>query len=386
MKISVIGPVFPYRGGIAHFTTLLVKNLVQEGHNVQTISFKKQYPKWLYPGKSDKDFSEGREKVEADYLLKPLSPYTWKKTINKIINFNPDEIIVTWWVTFWSPAFRHIVSRLKKRGFHVSILIHNTIPHEPRPWDQLLARSVLKQADRFIVMTEKEKLRLLNLLPKATQINVVPHPVVQLFKPSEEPRLILKQRLGLPEAPPILLFFGFIRPYKGLKSLIEALAIIAKQGSDAHLLVVGEFWENPEYYSSLIETLGLKNRIHILNKYIPDKFVGDYFNVSDLFVAPYVNGTQSAAVKTALGFGLPVVVTEAIADKLVYSLPHRCKVVPVNDPEAMAKGIIQQLSVPVLKKADIASLTKESWIELVSAICTINTNQKVNQTENKSGD
>ena len=135
MKISLIGPVTPYRGGIAQFTTLLAKRLIDSGHHVQVVSFKKQYPQWLYPGESDKDYSLGREKVEAAFLLSPLNPLTWIKTVRAIKAFKPDEIILPWWVTFWGPAFRYVSKRLKNKEFRIAYLIHNTIPHEARAFD-----------------------------------------------------------------------------------------------------------------------------------------------------------------------------------------------------------------------------------------------------------
>ena len=368
MKISLIGPVTPYRGGIAHFTTLLAKQLIDAGHDVQVISFKKQYPKWLYPGESDKDFSPGRETVEAEFLLRPGNPFTWTKTVRAIAAFNPDKVIIPWWVTFWGPAFRNVSKRLKNKGFQINYLIHNTIPHEARAFDKWLARRTLAQADRFIVMTHKEKQRLLELLPSAKKIEVVNLPIFHPSSPSGLTQEEINQKLALPEGIPVILFFGFIRPYKGLNVLIEALHIIHNMDIPAHLLIVGEFWNNKEQYIAQIDRLGLWEYVHLVDQYVPDDEVSIYFEAADLYVAPYINGTQSASLKSALGWGLPVVVTEAAADPLARTLAKQCRIVPVNDARSLAQGIVDQVGRPRLENSQINNLIQNSWMEIVNVI------------------
>ncbi len=368
MKITLIGPVYPYRGGIAHFTTLLAKKLIEAGHDLQVVSFKKQYPAWMYPGESDKDHSPGREKVAANYLLTPLNPLSWRKTARAIAAFQPEQVIVPWWVTFWGPAFRSVITRLKKNGFPVTLLIHNTMPHEARPLDRLLARRTLEQADRYIVMTEKEKGRLLDLLPGASNILVAPLPIFHAFKPTPLTRQDARQNLGLPPDQPVLLYFGFVRPYKGLAVLIDALKILSDRGSKAHLLIVGEFWEDKTRYLLQIQTLGLRQQVHIHDAYVPDDKIAPFFKAADLFVAPYIDGTQSAALKTALGFGLPAVVTDVITDGTVQRLPDRCRVVPAGDAGALAEGIREQLQNPILEAGRIEGLIDQSWDAMLSAV------------------
>ena len=371
MRISLIGPVPPYRGGIAHFTTLLAKKLMAASHDVQVISFKKQYPAWLYPGESDKDESPGREQVDAEYLLSPLNPISWRETVRAIVAFKPEQVILPWWITFWGPAFHHIKNQLKRLGIPTTILIHNTLPHEARPWDRILAKRTLKGADRYIVMTEKERTRLLALLPNAKEIYIIPHPLYRLFTANQLSKKESRSRLGLPENKPIVLFFGFIRPYKGLADLIEAINIIRSQGMACHLLVAGEFWDKRATYDQQIKRLALEDYIHIFDKYIPDNEVSDYFNAADLFVAPYSEGTQSGVLKAALGFGLPAVVTDIIADSMVKNMPDRCEIVPPGDPEALAKGIIKKSSTPKLNPLQVDTLFDQSWRALVELLCNM---------------
>ena len=368
MKISLIGPVYPYRGGIAHFTTLLAKKLIEAGHEVQVVSFKKQYPAWLYPGKSDKDHSPGREKVQAAYLLTPLNPFTWRRTVREIVAFEPKQVIVPWWVTFWGPAFRFVITRLKRRGILVTVLIHNTMPHEARFLDRFLARRTLGEADRYIVMTEKEKGRLLALLPEARDIYIAPLPIYHAFKPTGLSKPQVREQLKLSSDQKILLYFGFVRPYKGLKVLVEALRILLDRDVNTHLLVVGEFWEGKSAYLNQIQDLGLSNRVQIFDTYIPDDEVAAFFEAADLFVAPYIDGTQSAALKTALGFGLPVVVTDVIRDEMIDSLPERCKVVPAGDASALAEGIFEWIRVPRQTADQIGEVVEQSWEAMLEVV------------------
>ncbi|TLM99460.1 hypothetical protein FDZ73_21815 [bacterium] len=143
MKIVLVGPVYPYRGGIAHYTTMLAKTLQDAGHDVKVISFKRQYPKWLYPGQSDRDPSGEPLTVPASYPLDPLYPWTWTRTVSSICRDKPDMVLFQWWTTFWAPAFAVVAAMLKRRRIRVGFLIHNVIPHEARPWDKILAKMAL---------------------------------------------------------------------------------------------------------------------------------------------------------------------------------------------------------------------------------------------------
>jgi len=367
-KITLIGPVFPYRGGIAHFTTMLAKQLMDAGHEVQVISFKKQYPVWLYPGESDKDDSPERLKVDAEYVLTPLNPLSWHKTTRAILEFQPDQVILPWWVTFWGPAFSHIIARLKRRQIPVTMLIHNTLPHEARFIDKFLARRALKGADRYIVMTQKEKVRLKSLLPGVQNIQIAPLPIYHAFKENQQSRDEIRHSLGLPENAPVILFFGFIRPYKGLDILIEAFSLLAERIKSAQLLIVGEFWHDKASYQSMINDLGLRDQVHIHDKYIPDDAVAPYFKASDVFAAPYVGGTQSAALKTALGFGLPSVATKIIEDEFLKTIPDRCLIVSTGNPRELADALERQMQKSILPPAEIEALVRRSWLGMVEAV------------------
>ena len=367
MKISLIGPVYPYRGGIAHFTTLFARQLAQTGNNIQVVSFKKQYPAWLFPGKSDKDYSKTREKVDAEFIINPFNPLSWHNAVKSILSFHPQKVIIPWWVTVWGPCFHHIISTLKRHGISTDVLVHNVIPHEDNPIDRWITKWTLTQASHFVVMTSKEKERLQNILAEPPQIDIVPHPIYQQFTPTMKGKPELRNNLGLPEEKKFVLFFGIIRPYKGLLDLIEAFKLINEKDKDIHLIIAGEYWDDREKYIHKISDLGLQNIIHLFDYYIPDDEAAQFFEAADLFVAPYTGGTQSGAVKSALGFGMPVIITDIIADDLLLELPDICKVVPKGSPQSLAEAIKEKISEPTLDPQITHEIYRKSWNSLVNA-------------------
>jgi glycosyltransferase involved in cell wall biosynthesis len=331
MNITLIGPVYPFRGGIAHYTTVLAAKLSDTGNEIQVISFKRLYPTWFYPGKTDRDPSRDPLKVDALFLLDPYNPLTWDKTINAIGLYKPEIVIMQWWVTLLAPAYAYVASRLRKKGFQIAYLIHNVMPHEPRFWDKFLARLALSQGSKFIVQTLKEKDRLLELLP-GKNVVVSPHPAYDIFAVQKIPKTEARHLLGLDVQTPIALFFGFVRPYKGLKYLLEVIARLKAIGSDVQLVIAGEFWEDITIYKQHIAALGIEDRIRIENRYISNEEIGLFFSAADIFIAPYIGGTQSGAVRIALGFNMPSIVGVEIADEdLIKNYPEMVKIVQPKD-------------------------------------------------------
>lgn len=367
MKIVVIGPVYPYRGGIAHYTTLLVKALQDAGHVVKVISFKRQYPKWLYPGETDRDPSQQPLTVPATYLLDPLYPWTWQQAVNATIEENPDLVLFQWWTTFWALAFAFISRRLKAKNIRVGYLIHNVIPHEARPWDKFLAKMALRQGNGFIVLSDSQQGKLQTLIPSA-KILLTDLPVFDMFSPQRIEKGTARRILGIPEGLPVVLFFGIVRPYKGLKLLVEAMGTLADEDLSAGLYIAGEFWEDVKTYTDQIERLGLKGKVWIDNRYVPNEEVPVIFSAVDVFAAPYTShATQSAAVKMALGFGLPVAVTEPVVDDTMRPwINQGVYVCPTEDPSSLKEAILRAIkagpaSVPTIENS-------AGWQSLVDCI------------------
>ncbi len=308
MKFVLVGPVYPYRGGIAHYTTMLCRALRERRHEVLMVSFKRQYPSWLYPGRSDKDPSQQPLLVEdARYWIDSLNPLTWLATFWRIRRYRPDALILQWWTTFWAPVWFVLggLNRLFLRKPLVYIC-HNVLPHEVRWWDPWLARAVLRWGTQFIVQSEDEERRLLSLLSKV-QTTVVPMPVFDMFANQRIPKEEARRHLGLPVDVPILLFFGIVRKYKGLQDLLAAMPEIRAHLGRVVLLVAGEFWEDKQPYLEMIERLGIGDSVIIEDRYIPNEEVGLYFSAADVLVAPYRRVTGSGAVQMARGFGVPIV-------------------------------------------------------------------------------
>ncbi len=372
VKICLVGPIYPFRGGIAQSTTLLAKALRHAGHSVEVYSFKRQYPAWLYPGQSDREPDANPDPFPANYVLDPLEPWTWWQAARQIGANKPDLVLVIWWTTFWSPAYASLAYLLKRAGVRVAFQIHNVLPHEQRFIDRFLARLTLSQGQGFIVHMESERKRLLHLLPKAGPTALSPLPVFDQFLQFRLPKAEARARLSLPDGEPMVLFFGIVRPYKGLKYLVEALGILDQGGVKTRLVVAGEFWEDINSYQQQLALLGILDRAMLLNRYINNEEVGLYFSAADVFAAPYTAGTQSAAVKTALAFGLPVVLTDRLVDELIAGQAERVLSVPPGDAQALANAILAQINLDAgAQTTGQPGPSNTGWEQLVRVIESI---------------
>jgi len=298
-RIVLVGPVFPYRGGIAQHTTMLKRTLEKETL-IRTVSFKRLYPAWLYPGSSDtEEGNNGAIETGVYYLLDSLNPITWYTVARICIDFKPDAIIIPWWTIYWTFCFWYLARRFRRANIQVVFLCHNVIEHESAGWKIFLAKLALQQTDRFIVQTRQDEKNLTDLLPGA-QIRRHPHPLYHQFP---KPARHLARRAGLE-----LLFFGFVRPYKGLDLLIDALHL-ARLPADFFLTIAGEFWQGQDQFRQQINEKSLQNKIEIIDRYLPDQEVADLFQRADLVVLPYRSATGSGVIPLAYHYNKPVLVT-----------------------------------------------------------------------------
>ncbi len=365
MKISLIGPVFPYRGGIAHYTAILALSL-ENKHQLQTISFLRQYPGWLYPGRSDKDPSQNPIQVPAKFILDPIFPWTWAQALNSIRIFRPNLVITQWWTTFWALPFAYLNARLKKMGIKTAYLVHNVMPHESRPWDRWLAKQALSKANHFIVQTQSEVRQLSELVSNA---NIHSCYIPPFFKLAENviSSEVARRKLNIPLHERIFLFFGFVRPYKGLEFLLQAFKELQNRDKNNRLLITGEFWGDKSSYLTKIEAYGLSESVTIIDKYIPNEQLPVVFGAPDCLVVPYKGGTQSAVASTGLAFGLPLIVTERIAKSISSEFMSKIKVTSSQDinelVEAMASIKRRDLFEPATPIRD-----KFSWDQMVKIV------------------
>jgi glycosyltransferase involved in cell wall biosynthesis len=310
MSLTVIGPTHPFRGGIAHYTTLLVRSL-RASHSVQFFSYSRQYPHWLYPGNTDLDPSHSLLTYEAPSVkFDALNPLAWIRLAREVRASNSRLVILQWSTVYWTPFYWLFLRSLGKRRQPKSVFIcHNVMEHEPNRIKSSLSRRVLNCADFFITHSQWDRDNLMRWLgpSRAAAIRVCPHPAYEHLSQPVLSKAEAKAGLGI-YAERVVLFFGFIRDYKGLRYLIESLPQV-RMKLDVHLLIAGEVWGDATSYHELISRLGISANVTFVEGYIRNEEVARYFAASDLVVIPYVSATQSGIVQLAYGFGKPVVVS-----------------------------------------------------------------------------
>lgn len=338
MRICLIGPAFPFRGGITHYSTLLYRYL-RRNHETRFLCFRRQYPAWLFPGKSDKDTSKDVILEEGiEYVLDSLNPWTWVSTFSTIRNFRPHMVILPWWVSFWAPQF-YTIGRLIRRYTSAKLLFicHNVVEHESNRIRRLLTRTVLENGHMFVVHSREDMKNLKRMLPKA-EIREVFHPTYVEFPHKGISRDAARRILEVEGN--VLLFFGFVRPYKGLIYLLEALPQVLAN-IPVTLLVVGEFWGDKAKYLEKVQQLGLNGAVRIVDEYVPNEEIEAYFKAADLLVMPYVSATGSGVVQLSFAFGTPVLVTNVGALPEVVKDGETGYVVPSGNSRAIAERILE---------------------------------------------
>ena len=334
-KIVLIGPVYPYKGGISHYTGLMYRALSAK-YEVSMISYRFQYPKFLYK-KEQKDYENDSFKIDGtDYMIHTANPVNWFSVAGKIRKINPDLIIFQWWHPYFAPCYWSVAKLLKK--YRKLFVCHNVFPHERFPFDRLLAKMVLRQGDSFIVQSGKDGEDLKTILPDAVYEQTV-HPTYNAFKFEEMSKEEGRRRLNIAPDRKLLLFFGFVREYKGLKYILEAMPRIAEKQKNISLLIVGDFGsqENKGFYEKIIEKNGINDYVEIYDGYIPDKEIEKFFAACDLVVLPYESATQSGIVQIAYGFEKPVVVTNVGGLPDVVNDGRTGYIVEPGNPKALAR-------------------------------------------------
>ncbi len=338
MKITILGPAYPFRGGIAALNERLAKQLISEGHNVNIVSFTVQYPKILFPGKSQ--FSEQKETFNFPITreVNSVNPLNWIKVGQKLQKAKPDLLIVRFWLPFMGMSLGTIC-RFVKKNKHTKIIsvVDNFIPHEKRPGDSFLSKYFAKPIHGFIAMSGSV-LNDLNNFDSSKPKKLTPHPIYDHYGKIESRETALA-KLNLPINNNYILFFGFIRDYKGLDLLFEAFTNSFFRKNSIKLLVAGEFYADENRYLQLIKDLNLEDLVILKTEYIPNDKVQDYFNAADIVAQPYKSATQSGVTQIGYHFNKPMLVTNV--GGLSEIIPHMKigYVVPVDSNE-IAKALI----------------------------------------------
>jgi len=334
LKFCVIGPTYPFRGGIAHYTTLLVKHL-RERHQVVFYSYSRQYPRWLFPGSTMPDPSSRALEEPCERTIDTLNPLTWWQTAQRIAADKPDVLLLQWWTPFWIPLLLTVSVITRRAQIPILYLCHQMIEPDSSALELLLARPALRLGDAFIVVSQKDFAMAQRMLGDKP-IRAGHHPIYDGFPQQGLARVEARARLGIEPDEPLLLFFGFVRRYKGLRYLLEALG---KLSQPPRLLIAGEFWEEEQLYRDLIRQLGLEQHVIIHNRYIPNEEIESYFVAADALALPYLSGSQSGVGMIALNYGIPVIATSVggLAETVTHG--ETGLIVPPADSVALASAI-----------------------------------------------
>lgn len=371
MKVLVIGPAYPYRGGLSAFNERMAMQFKSEGHEVKLFTFTVQYPSFLFPGKTQ--YSDGPAPSELNIKrgINSVNPANWLRQGIEMRNEDADLAVISYWMPFMSPCLGTIARMLRKSGkTKVVAVLHNVVPHEKQVFSKALSRYFVSSVDGFVYLSRSvgDDLKVFDAIkPRAFS----PHPVYDNFGEKLSRSEALKE-LGLDASKRYLLFFGFIRDYKGLDLLLKAMAEpCMKAEKDVDLIVAGEFYGNEEKYKTLERELGLQGRVRWFSDFIPDEKVKLFFSAADLIVQPYKSATQSGVTQIAYHFekpmvvtnvgGLPEIVPDGKAGYVVEPSPKSiaaaiCDFMARNDADCFIQGIKQEKQ-------------KYSWSAIIAA-CT----------------
>lgn len=371
MKIYFVAPAYPLRGGIAHFVAILHNHLKKRGHESKILSFTLQYPKFLFPGKTQEEESKDNIPVEAEPVFSSINPFSWIATFGKIRRYKPDLVIFKYWMPFFAPGFGTVclLTRLFTRS-KTLFICDNIISHETIPGETIITRIVLRLVDYFIVQSDSVKNDLIRLHPKANYKEVA-HPLYDVFCSKSFIPEACRSGLNVPQNVPVILFFGFVKPYKGLIYLIRAIPYVLQKLPNAKFIIAGEFYDDRESYVNEIETLRVQDAIRLYEDYIANEEVGRFFTAADIVVLPYVSATQSGIVQIAYSFNKPVITTDVGGLPEVVRHGQTGFIVPPQNSRALGEAIVRFFSE---SRADefIANVIEEkkkySWEPMVTAV------------------
>jgi glycosyltransferase involved in cell wall biosynthesis len=370
-KIIIIGPAYPLRGGgIATFNERLAKEFIDEGFDTTIYTFSYQYPSFLFPGKTQYSAEPPPENIPIKIKISSINPINWISVGNQLKKIKPDIIVVRYWLPFMGPCLGTILRKVKKNQHTKVICIaDNILPHEKRPGDKIFTKYFLKPIDGFITMSQKV-LGDLNQFAKNKPAQLVPHPLYDNFG-EKISKTEARKKLSINEDDKVILFFGFIRKYKGLDILLEAFKILKSTNKiqNLKLLIAGEFYDDEKNYETLLNDPTIKNELILHTHFISNSEVKYYLCATDCVIQPYRSATQSGVTPLAYHFEIPMIVTNVgglpslVPDKKVGLIAE-------PNPESIAEKIGEYFDLgeeyflPNLKEEK----KKYSWKNMVKAI------------------
>ena len=340
MRVAILGPAWPYRGGIAAFNERLARQYQAEGHEVEIVTFTLQYPSFLFPGTTQFSTEPAPDGLSISRKINSVNPFSWIRTGCYLRRRRPDLIVSPFWLPFMAPAFGTILRIARRKGTRRVAVLHNLIPHEHRIGDRQFASYFIRSNDAFVTLSRSVLDDIDQFDPQRKRPRTYsPHPIYDHYGATLTP-VEARRAIGLREESRYVLFFGFIREYKGLDLLLRAMADERLERMDVRLLVAGEFYGDPKPYHELIGRLDIGNRVALHTEFIPDHEVNRYFCAADIVAQPYKSATQSGVSQIAYHFEKPMLVTN------VGGLPEivpdgKAGFVVEPEPQAIADALVR---------------------------------------------
>lgn len=367
LRFCILGPAYPLRGGIAQYLAILY-SLLQTEHEVSFVSFKRQYPSFLFPGETQLDPGKPRIDVKPEPLIDSICPLSWYRTFRYLKKLKPHLLIFKWWTPFFAPCYATICFLARRFvGARVVFICDNVIPHERRIVDRFLTSLAFSQVDYFITLSHSVMEDLRALKPKAVAAEIA-HPSYTYFTFGKTEPEEAKKEIGVTGR--VILFFGYVRPYKGVHVLLDAFAK-ARREIHAKLVVVGEFYEPKDPYLERIDKLGLGQDVMLVDRYVSDDEVGVFFSAADVVILPYTSATQSGVIQIAFAFHKPVISTAVGGIPEVVNDGINGILVPPCDSDALSAAM-ERFFRENLSASFVANIRKDSpafsWTPLVEAL------------------
>jgi glycosyltransferase involved in cell wall biosynthesis len=359
LKIAILSCFYPYRGGISQFNACLYGEL-SKTHDVKAFNFRRQYPEFLFPGKTQYVTADDEAvPVESVSLLDTANPFTYHSTYREIRDWKPDVLIVRYWMSYFAPSLGYITRKMKKHCKVISIL-DNVVPHEQHFFDTPLTRYFLKGSTGCVTLCDAVSKDLLRISPDA-RYTVIQHPLYSHFGEKKD-RTEAEDKLGLVHGKKNILFFGLIRTYKGLDILLEAFGMLPE---DYQLIIAGEPYGSFDRYQEIIDRIPGKERISMNLKYIKDSEVTNYFSAADVAVLPYRSATQSGISSISYHFEVPMIVTDVGGLKETIGNRGTGLVASEGTPDTIRTEILRYFSDPRIKEECVRNIRLEkerlSW-------------------------
>ena len=370
MRIAFASTFPPYRGGIAQFNQKLTQALVDEGHEMLCTNWKRQYPRFIFPGESQ--LTQGGHLESGPIpLLDSIDPRTWKNTAKHLIAWKPDALLVPFWHAALTPALGNVIARMKREMPELLVigLMHNATSHDAKIWDVWLTKRFLKSVDITWTLSEQVAVRIQDLSPNRIS-RVFFHPIYDQY-PKLQTMQDARKALHLPsqDEADVVLFFGLIRAYKGLKTLIRAKELLASRDKPVHVLIAGESYDDWKPYQALINAGASPEEVHVHNRFILDAELPKFFGACNAVCLPYLTASQSGVTAIALHYGIPVVASDVGGLSEYLKTPGTGVVCSPNNPAALATGIQNVIELlPVSPEAFDAARRQYSWNNLAKAM------------------